>query len=52
VHHLVVEGSGALGIAAMRARLGDLSGRRVSVVLTGRNVDGAVLASALASIGP
>jgi threonine dehydratase len=48
VHHLVVEGSGALGIAALRAGLGALAGRRVCVVLTGRNVDGAVLASALA----
>jgi len=43
VHHLVVEGSGALGIAALRARLGGLSGRRVAVVLTGRNVDGVTL---------
>jgi threonine dehydratase len=39
VHHLVVEGSGALGIAALRASLGGLADRRVSVVLTGRNVD-------------
>jgi threonine dehydratase len=51
VHHLVVEGSGALGIAALRARLGDLAGRRVTAVLTGRNVDRAVLASALANEG-
>jgi len=43
VHHLVVEGSGALGIAALRARQGGLAGRRVAVVLTGRNVDGATL---------
>jgi threonine dehydratase len=42
-HHLVVEGSGALGIAALRARLGGLSGRRVAAVITGRNVDGGVL---------
>ena len=48
VHHLVVEGSGALGIAALRARLGGLAGRRAAVVLTGRNVDAAVLASLLA----
>jgi threonine dehydratase len=38
-HHLVVEGSGALGIAALRAG-GGLAGRRAAVVLTGRNVDG------------
>ena len=48
VHHLVVEGSGALGIAALRARLGGLAGSRAAVVLTGRNVDAAVLASLLA----
>ena len=48
VHHLVVEGSGALGIAALRARLGGHAGRRAAVVLTGRNVDAAVLASLLA----
>jgi len=48
VHHLVVEGSAALGIAALRARLGGLAGRRVAVVLTGRNVDGATLRAVLA----
>jgi len=48
VPHLVVEGSGALGIAALRARLGGLSGRRVAVVLTGRNVDAATLRAVLA----
>lgn len=48
VHHLVVEGSGALGIAALRARLGGLKDRRVAVVLSGRNVDGATLRSVLA----
>lgn len=48
VHHLVVEGSAALGIAALRARLGGLADRRVAVVLTGRNVDAAVLASLFA----
>lgn len=47
VHHLVVEGSGALGIAALQARLGGLAGRRVAVVLTGRNVDGETLRSVL-----
>ncbi|MEO8252319.1 MAG: pyridoxal-phosphate dependent enzyme [Chloroflexota bacterium] len=48
VHHLVVEGSGALGIAAMRAGLGGLASRRVAVVLTGRNVDGETLRHVLA----
>ena len=47
-HHLVVEGSAALGVAALRARLGGLAGRRAAVVVTGRNVDGAALRSVLA----
>jgi threonine dehydratase len=47
-HHLVVEGSGALGIAALRARLGGLAGRRAAVILTGRTVDAQVLRSVLA----
>jgi threonine dehydratase len=38
VPHLLVEPSAALGIAALRARHGGLEGRRVAVVLTGRNV--------------
>ena len=37
-----LEGSGALGIAAVReGKLGSLSGRRVAVVVSGGNVDGA-----------
>jgi threonine dehydratase len=48
VHHLVVEGSGALGIAALRAGLGGLDGRRTAVVLTGRNVHGETLRAILA----
>ena len=46
-HHLVVEASGALGIATLRARLGGLAGRRVAVVVTGRNVDAATLGAVL-----
>ncbi len=39
-HHLLLEGSGALGIAALLARrANELAGRRVAVVCTGRNVD-------------
>jgi threonine dehydratase len=38
-HQLIVEGSAALGIAALRAQLGGMAGRRVAVVITGRNVD-------------
>jgi threonine dehydratase len=49
VHHLVVEGSGALPVAAMRARLGGLARRRVAAVLTGRNVDGDTLRRIMAA---
>lgn len=47
VHHLVVEGSGALAIAALRGRLGGLADHRVCAVLSGRNVDGETLRRAL-----
>jgi threonine dehydratase len=49
VPHLLIEASAALGIAALRAHRGSLAGRRVAVVLTGRNIDMHGLASALAS---
>jgi threonine dehydratase len=48
VHQLVVEASAALSIAALRANLGGLGGRRVAAVLTGRNVDIATLRGVLA----
>ncbi len=42
--HLLIEGSAALGIAALRMhRLRDLAGRRVAVVLTGRSIGGEVV---------
>jgi threonine dehydratase len=47
-HQLVVEASAALSIAALRAQLGGLEGRRVAAVLTGRNVDLATLRAVLA----
>jgi threonine dehydratase len=47
VHHLAVEGSAALAIAALRGRLGGLAGRNVTAVLTGRNVDIATLRAVL-----
>ena len=47
VHHLAVEGSAALAIAALRGRLGGLAGRHVTAVLTGRNVDVATLRAVL-----
>jgi threonine dehydratase len=52
VHHLIVEGSGALPVAALRARLGGLAKHRVAAVLTGRNVDADTLRRVLASSGP
>jgi threonine dehydratase len=54
VQHLLVEGSGALAVAALRARVGGVAGRRVAAVITGRNVDAAVLSALAAggSIGP
>jgi threonine dehydratase len=48
VHQLVVEASAALAIAALRAQLGGLAGRRVAAVLTGRNVDLGTLRAVLA----
>ncbi len=47
VQRLVVEGGGALPIAALRAGLGGLAGRRVAAVLSGRNVDLATLRAVL-----
>lgn len=45
VPHLLLEGSAALGIAALRTgRIADLTGRRVAVVTTGRMVDAATIA--------
>ena len=38
-HHLVVEGSGAVGIAALRAGKLQHLGKRVAVVISGANVD-------------
>jgi len=40
---LVVEGSGAVGVAALLSRKIDLSGKRVAVVLSGGNIDLALL---------
>jgi threonine dehydratase len=48
--HLLLEGSGVLGIAALLGhRAQGLDGRRVAVVCTGRNVDAATLQRVLAS---
>ena len=46
-HHQVVEGSGAVGVAALLAGKIDVTGRRVGVVISGGNVDEAVLLSVL-----
>ncbi len=48
VPHLLLEGSAVLGVAALRLGRGGLAGRRVAVVVTGRNVDGATLRRILA----
>jgi threonine dehydratase len=40
-HRLVVEGAGAVGVAALREGLLDVAGRRVVAVLTGSTVDSA-----------
>ncbi|MBI5035219.1 MAG: pyridoxal-phosphate dependent enzyme [Chloroflexi bacterium] len=45
---IVVEGSGAVGIAALLSRKIDLSGKRVAVVLTGGNIDLELLKEILA----
>ena len=47
VPHLLLEGSAALGIAALRPGLLDLTDRHVAVVTTGRNVSLETLRSVL-----
>ena len=47
---LVVEPTGALGLAAARARKLDVAGRRVGVIISGGNVDLAALAPRLAGL--
>jgi threonine dehydratase len=42
-HHLVVEGSGAVGIAALMSRKLQHLGKRVAVVISGANIDMAIL---------
>ena len=42
-HHLVVEGSGAVGIAALRAGKLQRLGKHVAVVISGANVDMSLL---------
>ncbi len=48
VPHLLLEGSAVLGIAALRARAVDVTGARVAVVTTGRNVSPDTLREILA----
>jgi len=50
VEHVIAEGAGAVGVAAVmtqRADLADLAGRRVAIVVTGANIDRATLAALL-----
>ena len=49
VPHVLLEGSAALGIAALRTRAVSVEGGRVAVVTTGRNVSADVLRSVLES---
>jgi threonine dehydratase len=42
--HLVAEGAGAAGVAALVGRHADVRGRRVAVIVTGSNIDRARLA--------
>ena len=44
---LVVEPSGALGVAALLAGKIDVAGRKVGVILSGGNIDGATMAAIL-----
>lgn len=44
---LIVEGSGAVGVAALLARHVDLRGKRVAVVLSGGNIDVSLLSEIL-----
>ena len=48
---LIVEGSGAVGVAALLARKVDLSGRRIAAVLSGGNIDLGLLGKILTEDG-
>jgi threonine dehydratase len=50
-HHLVVEGGGAVGIAALMHRRAGI-GRRVAVIVSGGNVDAARLMEVVRTAGP
>jgi threonine dehydratase len=45
--HLVAEGAGAAGVAALVGRRADVGGRTVAVIITGSNIDRARLAALL-----
>lgn len=45
--NLLAEGAAASALAALRAKAAELAGRKVALILTGGNVDAAVLASVL-----
>jgi threonine dehydratase len=48
VPHILIEGSAALGIAAVRPGIADVAGRNVAIVLTGRNVGADAVRAVLA----
>jgi threonine dehydratase len=37
--HVIAEGAGAVGVAALAAQKIDVSGRRVAVIVSGANID-------------
>ncbi len=47
--HLVAEGAGAAGVAALVGKRADVRGRRVAVIVSGSNIDRARLASLLSN---
>lgn len=50
-HHQVVEGSGAIGVAALMEKLVDVRGRKVGVVVSGGNIDEGKLLKILSRAG-
>jgi threonine dehydratase len=48
-HHYMVEGSGAVGVAALQNRQLDVQGQKVCTILSGSNVDAGKLANIIAT---
>jgi len=43
--HIIVEGSAAVGIAAVMSEILDIENKKVGVVITGRNISSQIVAS-------